>query len=114
MKFGTRSTGDLTLKYTRVKVQITYVCPHYWRASETFTGVTHWTMQNRVYVRCIYIYLFHARYLHNDISRYVTRDMSWCYLMAVLSMLITKSSYSNQAWCTSFIGFYSYLYSSGA
>ncbi len=66
----------------------------------------------------VYIYLFHARYFHNDISRYVTReifhDMSWCYLMSVLRMLITMSTYSNQAWCTSFTGFYSYLYSSGA
>ncbi len=42
----------------------------------------------------IYIYLFHARYLHNDIFRYVTREIShnisWCYLMAVLRMLITR------------------------
>ncbi len=42
----------------------------------------------------IYIYIFHPRYLHNDIFRYVTReisqDISWRYLMAVLHKLITR------------------------
>ncbi len=43
-----------------------------------------------------YIYLFHPRYLHNDIFRYLTReishDISWHYLMAVLSKLITRAT----------------------
>ncbi len=39
-----------------------------------------------------YIYLFQARYLHNDIFRYceISHDITKCYLMAVLSKLITR------------------------
>ncbi len=57
----------------------------------------------------IYIYLFHARYLHNDIFRYVTseisQDITTCYLMAVYHKVLShgciaqahyQSIYSNR------------------
>ncbi len=40
-----------------------------------------------------YIYIFQARYLHNDIFRYCEiyhDDITKCYLKAVLSKLITR------------------------
>ncbi len=52
----------------------------------------------------IYIYIFHPRYLHNDIFTSLSRYPSWCYLsLMVLSHGCTvqahyQSSYSNLAW----------------
>ncbi len=44
-------------------------------------------------ISIIYTYLFHTRFLHNVIFRYVTRVVTYvitqCYLMAVLLKLIT-------------------------
>ncbi len=59
------------------------------------------------------IYLFCARYLHNDIFKYVTCDHI-VLSHGCLAQAHYQSSYSKRDWCTSFLGFYSYVYSSGS
>ncbi len=67
---------------------------------------------NNIYIYIyvyLFIYLFQARFFHNDIFRYVTReisqDISWCYLVAVLSKLITRVVIATRPGSYKFSGF---------
>ncbi len=77
--------------------------------SMKYFTISHYDSSNK-------FYLFQARYLHKDIFRYLTTHSVISRLYCA-SSLPEYSSYSNVdlgPGLTSFLGFYSYLYSSGA
>ncbi len=60
-----------------------------------------------------YIYLFHPRYLHHDIFRYVTRetthDISRCYFTLYYAIIATGQTFQFLGVFIATFGFYSYL-----